>query len=154
MTHTLIENVHGGFKVDGLELLAGNCAFRRFNGSWGHCPHGCCFTFSRVKRDGNTILYLGKKTATTTNNYEWGYRVRKDGVEVEVRLLDSQTPGSHGFGGQAPPALSAWEERGWTVLFFFNRPIIGMGEPLPEWCTAAEPEITGPAGTSSREVDL
>ncbi len=159
MADMLITRVNGGYNLEGLELLAANCAFGRLCGAWKHCPAGCCFTFSRVRRQGNTILYLGKKTTTDANNYEWGYRVAKDGTEVEVRVLDSRSQLILGFGGHEPPALAAWEEKGWKVLFQFERPIIGMGEPLPAWCTSAESDISAPvpglnpAGNGGDEKD-
>jgi hypothetical protein len=139
MSKTMIEKVHGGYKVGGLELLAANCDCGGLSDPGGSGNDECCFTFSRVKREDNVVLYFGKKTTpNTNNNYEWGYRVTKDGVEVKVKMLDTRSPVDFKFGGQEPPSLSAWEERGWKVLFQFERPMIGTGEPWPEWCTTAE----------------
>ena len=141
MSKAMIEKVHGGFKVDGLELLAANCGCGGLSGPGGSGNDECCFTFSRVKREGNALMYFGKKTTpSTNNNYEWGYRVTKAGAEVEVKMLDTKSPVAFRFGGHEPPPLSAWEERGWKVMIQFERPIPGTGEPLPEWCATTESE--------------
>jgi hypothetical protein len=74
------EKVHGGYKVDGLELKAANCGCGGLTGPGGSGTGDCCFTYSRVKVAGDTIKYFGKNTTpSTSNNYEWGYKVKKDG---------------------------------------------------------------------------
>lgn len=149
-----IEKVHGGYKVDGLELLAGNCGCGGLSGPGGSGVGECCFTFSRVKHEGDKIEYIGKNTTpNTTNNYEWGYKVKKGSHEVDVKMSDTQGPKSFKFGGHMPPPLSAWQGKGWEVVMHYERPIKGTGEPLPEWCAAAEsacvrprPDLESPHG--------
>jgi hypothetical protein len=141
----LIEKVHGGYRVDGLELLAGNCGCGGMTGP-GYVSGDCCHTYSRVKHDGEKIFYFGKYTSPNTgNNYEWGYRVKKGAAEVEVRMLDSRDPKNFKFGGHLPPPLSAWKERGWQVVDQHEKPVEGTGEPMPEWCATAESACERPA---------
>jgi hypothetical protein len=137
--------VPGGYKVDGLELAAANCGCGGLTGPGGSGTGDCCFTFSRVKKDGSTLLYYGKKTTPATrNNYEWGYRVKKGDHVVDVKMLDTRGPVGFKFGGVEPPSLSAWKEKGWEVVSQFERPVEGTGEPLPEWCDSAESECVRP----------
>ena|SRR4030042_1097548 len=139
MAQELIEKIHGGFKVDGLELQAANCGCGGLTGPGGAGVGDCCMTFSRVKREGDKISYLGKKTTPNTrDNFEWGYTVKKDGAEVDVKMLDTPGPLTFKFGGQEPPPLSAWLKRGWKVLQEFKKPVQGTGEPLPQWCSSPE----------------
>jgi hypothetical protein len=150
----LIEKVKGGYKVDGLELLAANCGCGGLSGPGGYGVGDCCMTYSRVKHDGNAITYIGKKTTpNTTNNFEWGYKVKKDGAEVEVKMLDTRSLVNFKFGGIEPPPLSAWQQKGWQVVNQYERPLEGTGEPLPSWCDSPEsrcerpaPEIESPHG--------
>jgi hypothetical protein len=131
---------HGvGYKVEGLELRQANCGCGGMTGPGGSGTGDCCFTFSRVKQDGNTLMYFGKKTTpSTSNNYEWGYKVKKNNHVVEVKMLDTRGPVSFKFGGVEPPPLSAWQQKGWEVVSQFDRPVEGTGEPLPEWCNSPE----------------
>jgi len=109
-----IERSPGGFQVDGLEFRRGKCGCSGMGGD-------CCYTFSKVKKDGNTIIYEGKATApSTTDNYEWGYRVRQGDVVVEVRMEDTRDNKDF-FSGCYPPPLSAFKERGWEVEDEFER---------------------------------
>jgi hypothetical protein len=134
----LIEKVYGGYRVDGLELLAGNCGCGGMSGS-GYVTGDCCHTYSQVKHDGNHVHYLGKTTTpNTSNNYEWGYRVTKGDAEVTVQMFDTRDPKTFKFGGHLPPPLSAWKELGWQVVEQYERPLEGTGEPMPEWCQSAE----------------
>ena len=129
------EKVHGGYKVDGLELKAANCGCGGLTGPGGAGIGDCCMTFSRVKHEGNSIKYFAKYTTpNTTNNYEWGYKVKKNGHEIEVQVLDTRGPKNFRFGGFPPPPLAAWKEKGWQVADQYERPVTGTGEPLPEWC--------------------
>jgi hypothetical protein len=135
----LIEKMKGGYKVDGLELLAANCGCGGLSGPGGSGTGDCCFTFSRVKHDGNTVMYVGKKTTpNTSNNFEWGYKVKKGDAQVEVKMLDTRGAAGFKFGGMEPPPLSAWQQKGWQVVDQFERPISGTGEPLPSWCDSPE----------------
>ena len=132
------EKIHGGYKVDGLELMAANCGCGGLSGPGGSGMGDCCMTFSRVKHDGNTVMYIGKKTTpNTTNNFEWGYKVKKDDHQVEVKMLDTRAAKKFKFGGVEPPPLSAWQKKGWQVVDQFERPVSGTGEPLPAWCDSA-----------------
>lgn len=133
------EKIHGGYKVESLELKAANCGCGGLTGTGGAGTGDCCFTFSRVKHEGNTLKYFGKNTTpNTTNNYEWGYKVKKDGHEIEVQMLDTRGPKNYKFGGFAPPPLSAWTAKGWQAVNQYERDVEGTGEPLPEWCNSAE----------------
>ncbi len=133
------EKVHGGYKVDGLELKAANCGCGGLTGPGGSGTGDCCFTYSRVKVAGDTLKYFGKYTTpNTSNNYEWGYKVKKDGHEVEVQMLDTRGPKNFKFGGSPPPPLSAWTSKGWQVVNQFEHPVEGTGEPLPDWCASSE----------------
>ena len=61
-----IERAPGGFKVDGLEFIRGKCGCSGMGGD-------CCYTYSKVKKEGNTLIYEGKATApSTSDNYVWG----------------------------------------------------------------------------------
>lgn len=145
MVKALIEKVPGGYKVDGLELRAANCGCGGLSGPGGSGIGDCCMTFSRVKHDGNTIKYLGKKTTPhTQNNFEWGYKVKKDGTVVEVKMLDTRGPATTRFGGIEPPPLSAWQPKGWQVVEHYERPLTGTGEPLPSWCDSSESSCERP----------
>ena len=132
------EKVHGGYKVDGLELKSANCGCGGLTGPGGSGSGDCCFTYSRIKHDSNTIFFFAKNTTSnTTNNYEWGYRVQKGDHIVDVQMLDTRGPKNYKFGGVMPPPLSAWTGKGWAVISQFERPVEGSGEPLPEWCDSA-----------------
>jgi hypothetical protein len=140
-----IEKVHGGYKVDGLELLAGNCGCGGLTGPGGSGTGDCCFTFSRVKHEGDHVEYVGKYTTpNTTDNYEWGYKVKKGSHEVDVKMFDTRGPKTFKFGGHLPPPLSAWKGKGWQVVSQFERPLKGTGEPMPDWCATAESECIRP----------
>ena len=135
----LIEKVKGGYEVDGFKLCSANCGCGGRTGPGGYGVGDCCMTFSRVKHDGDTIRYLGKKTTpNTTDNYEWGYKVKKDGTVVDVKMLDTRGSVNFKFGGIEPPPLNAWTQKGWQVVDQFERPLSGTGEPLPKWCDSAE----------------
>lgn len=137
MTAELIKPVPDGFQVDGLDLLNSHCGC-------GAAPDGfgigeCCFTYSTVSRHGDRVAYYAKATSpSTSDNYEWGYRVRKGAVEVDVLVHDTRFPGSFPFGGQYPPLASEWQSRGWETLCHFQRPLAGLGGQLPAWCQSGE----------------
>ena len=52
------EKVHGGYKVDGLELKAANCGCGGLTGPGGSGSGDCCFTYSRIKHDAQHHLFL------------------------------------------------------------------------------------------------
>ena len=110
----------------------------------------CCMTFSRVKHDGNTIMYVGKKTSpNTTNNFEWGYKVKKDGVVVEGKVLDSRGYANFNFGGIEPPPLSAWQPKSWQVVDQYERPRPGWASRSPFGGYSPSRVRTAGAGTRS-----
>ena len=115
MADLQIERAPGGLKVDGLVLQRGKCGCGGLGGD-------CCFTYSKVKRDGNRLVYEGKATAPTThNNYNWGYVVKKGDLEVQVDVQDTHDPNPF-FYGHYPPPLTDWVERGWEVVSQYEKP--------------------------------
>jgi hypothetical protein len=125
MTLSFVKKVPGGYQVDGLDLLEGNCdrtaGLRRAEGD--DCRH----TYSTVRREGNVVAFFAKATTTKTkDNYEWGYRVKKGSVEVDVLVYDTWNPGTIQFQGHYPPSASAWENCGWEILSQFERPLKGL----------------------------
>jgi hypothetical protein len=157
MTEELIKKVPQGFQVDGLSLLRANCGCGGLTGPGGAGVGDCCLTYSVVKKENHTVAFFAKSTTpNTTDNYEWGYRVKKGDVEVDVLVYDTRQPKKFRFGGHYPPPLNAWKERGWEVVSQFDRALAGTGEPLPEWCQSAdacerpEPFIQSPHGDPAR----
>jgi hypothetical protein len=135
MAEHLIKKVPGGYRVDGLELLRANCGCGGGNGPGGSGRGDCCHTYSTVKHENNVVAFFAKAaTPNTKDNYEWGYRVKKGPVEVDVLVYDTRKPKKFTFGGTYPPAVSEWQARGWEVLSRFERPLEGMGVKAPEWC--------------------
>jgi hypothetical protein len=109
-----IERAPGGFQVDGLVLQRGKCGCGGMGGD-------CCFTYSKVKKDGNRLVYEGKATApSTSDNYDWGYVVKKGDFEVQVDVLDTHDPHPF-FYGHYPPPLTDWVERGWEVVSQYEK---------------------------------
>ncbi|MDD3580693.1 MAG: hypothetical protein PHW74_06700 [Desulfobacca sp.] len=133
MTGNLIKKVPGGYQVDGLNLLRANCGCGGLTGPGGAGVGDCCLTYSTVKHEDHIIAFFAKAaTLNTRNNYEWGYRVKKDDLEIDVLVYDTRDPKTFTFGGQYPPPISAWQERGWEVLSQFERPLAGSGKQLPD----------------------
>jgi len=109
MAGVQIERAPGGFQVDGLVLQRGKCGCGGMGGD-------CCFTYSKVKKEGNRLVYEGKATApATSNNFHWGYVVRKGDVEVQVDMQDTHDPAPF-FAGHYPPKAEEWAARGWEVV--------------------------------------
>ncbi len=141
----LIEKVQHGYRVDGLDLVRSNCGCGSLSGSGG-VTGDCCHTFSTVKHEGEKVFYVGKATTpNTTNNYKWGYRVKKGAAEVDVTMFDTRSPKTFKFGGVQPPALAAWKQKGWEVVEQFEEPLEGSGVLIPEWA---------PTGADRTRVDL
>ena len=91
------EKVHGGYKVDGLELkAAGQLRLRRLDRP--RRLRGLATVASpspELSMRPNTIFFFAKNTTpNTTNNYEWGYRVQKGDHIVDVQMLDTRGPWS------------------------------------------------------------
>ena len=102
-----LEKIPGGFRVDGLELKSGKC------GCTSVLP--CCYSWSRLKRNGNTFVFTGKATGPdTADNYQWKYSVRKGDFVVEVVMDDARDKTI--FSGYYPPLLDEWTNKGWEVL--------------------------------------
>lgn len=121
MAENLIKKVQRGYQVDGINLLGAFCNCGG-NGPDSKEVADCCLTYSSVKLENHTVSFFAKATTPNTrNNYEWGYRVKKGPVEVDVLVYDTWDPKPFRFGGSYPPALSDWQERGWQVLDRFER---------------------------------
>jgi hypothetical protein len=124
----LVKQVPGGFQVDGLELLRAKCRCGGLTGPGGSGVRDCCLTYSTVKQTNQTVAFFAKATTpNTTDNYEWGYRVRKGPVAVDVLVYDTKNPKNFQFGGKYPPPLADWEKRGWVVVSRFERSLEGTG---------------------------
>jgi len=124
MADALIKKVEGGHRVDGLELLGVKCGCGGLHGPGSRGMKDCCFTYSTVKHEDNTVAFFAKATTPSTkDNYEWGYRVKKGPVEVDVLVYDTRNPKDSKFAGIYPPPVSAWQERGWKVVDQFERPL-------------------------------
>jgi hypothetical protein len=104
MAETLVKKVQGGYRVDGLDLLRANCGCGGLTGPGGSGVGDCCHTYSIVRQENNTVSFFAKATTPNTrNNYEWGYRVKKGPVEVDVLVYDTRNPKTFKFGGHYPP---------------------------------------------------
>ncbi|MFP3868892.1 MAG: hypothetical protein ACLFUU_12170 [Desulfobacteraceae bacterium] len=116
----MIKKVPGGYQVDGLDLICGQ------GGSSGVARPGynCCPTYSTVRHEDHIIAFFAKAiTPHTRDNYEWGYRVKKGGLEVDVLVYDTRHHQNFTFEGHYPPPVSAWLERGWELISQFERPL-------------------------------
>jgi hypothetical protein len=134
MAETLVKKVQGGYRVDGLDLLRANCGCGGLTGPGGSGVGDCCHTYSIVRQENNTVSFFAKATTPNTrNNYEWGYRVKKGPVEVDVLVYDTRNPKTFKFGGHYPPPISDWQDRGWQVLQQYERPLPGIRTKLPGW---------------------
>jgi hypothetical protein len=126
MNSSLVKKVPGGYRVDGLDLLRGNCD--RTTGLWPAGGDDYRQTYSVVKREGNVVAFFAKAvTFNTQDKYEWGYRVKKGSIEVDVLVYDTRHPKTFIFWGKYPPPVSAWQARGWEVLDRFERPLDNKG---------------------------
>lgn len=132
MAENLIKKVQRGYQVDGINLLGAFCNCGG-NGPEGKEVADCCYTYSSVKLENRTVSFFAKATTPNTrHNYEWGYRVKKGPVEVDVLVYDTRDPKTFKFEGNYPPPLSDWQERGWQVLDQFERSL--------DWTRAKRPE--------------
>ncbi len=126
MTQNLIKKVQRGFQIDGLDLLGAYCECGCLNGSSGTRVEDGCHTYSSVRQENNTVAFFAKATSPqTTDNYEWGYRVKKGPVEVDVLVMDTRNVKDFPFRGTYPPDLSEWLARGWEIMSQFERPLRG-----------------------------
>jgi hypothetical protein len=139
MTGPAIEKVHGGYRVDGFDLVRQNCGCGGLTGPGGAGIGDCCQTYSIVKKEDNHITFFAKGTTPNTrNNYQWGYQVKKGPVEVDVMVYDTRDPKSFTFGGQYPPPAKDWQAKGWQVVSQMEESLEDTGIPLPAWCQSAE----------------
>lgn len=125
MVENLIKKVQRGYRIDGLDLLGAYCECGCSTGSNEDEVTDYCHTYSSVRKENNTVAFFAKATAPhSIDNYEWGYRVKKGPVEVDVLVLDTRTRDLR-FRGLYPPDISEWLVRGWQVLEQFERPLAG-----------------------------
>jgi len=102
-----IEKIPGGFSVDGLALKNGKC------GCTAVLP--CCYSWSKVKRSGNSIVFIAKSAEPDGKApFVWSYTVKKGDVVVEVSFEDAHDKKI--FSGYYPPTIEEWTARGWEVL--------------------------------------
>jgi rubredoxin len=102
-----VSKIPGGISVDGLDLKNGKC------GCTAVLP--CCYSWSRVRRSGNTFHFAAKATGPDTkNNFNWGYTVKKGDMTVDVTMEDARDKTI--FSGYYPPRLEGWIEKGWQVV--------------------------------------
>lgn len=102
-----IKKIPGGLEVDGLQLLHGKCGCTSLA--------LCCYSWSKVKQRGDQVVMEARMAAPgTTDNFEWGYVISKDGITVTVSVEDARD--KQIFSGYFPPALGEWEQRGWEVV--------------------------------------
>lgn len=103
----LVEKIPGGLRVDGLELRNGRC------GCTSVLP--CCYSWSKVKRNGNTFTFAAKITGPDTqDHFTWKYSVQKGDFVVEVFVEDARDKKI--FSGYYPPRLEEWIGLGWAVI--------------------------------------
>ncbi len=139
MTQHLIKKVQNGYEVDGLVLQRGNCGCGGLTGPGGAGVGDCCLTYSTVKHEGNKVSFFAKGTTpNTTDNFAWGYRVKKGDMEVDVLVHDTKNVKNFDYGGYYAPPVSAWKDKGWEVVDQFERPLEGTGAKLPEWCKSPD----------------
>jgi rubredoxin len=102
-----IEKIPGGLSVDGLDLKNGKC------GCTAVLP--CCYSWSKVKRSGNSVVYVGKTAEPDAKElFTWGYLVKKGDITVDVTMEDARDKKI--FSGYYPPALEEWIAKGWEVI--------------------------------------
>jgi len=103
----VIEKISGGMSVDGLEFRNGKC------GCTTVLP--CCYSWSKVKRSGDTVSFVGKSTSPeTVRGFTWGYTVKKGQYTVEVSFEDD--PDKKIFSGYYPPRIEDFLAKGWDLV--------------------------------------
>ncbi len=102
-----VEKIPGGFRIDGLELKNGKC------GCTSILP--CCHSYSKVKKSGNHFSFTAKASnPNTSDNFKWGYKVKKGDFTVEVEFEDARDKII--FSGFYPPSLKEWTVKGWEII--------------------------------------
>jgi rubredoxin len=102
----LVEKTPGGFRIDGFDLRGGKCG----------CTSvlKCCFSWSKVKRSGNSFTYTGKAdTPDTTENFSWGYTAKKGDYSLAVTFEDARDKKI--FSGFYPPRIEDLISLGWEI---------------------------------------
>jgi rubredoxin len=103
----VIGKIPGGLSVDGLEFRNGKC------GCTTVLP--CCYSWSKVKRSGDTVSFAAKATGPDTRDvFTWGYSVRKGPLTVEVSFEDARDKKI--FSGYYPPRLEEFLAKGWELV--------------------------------------
>lgn len=102
----IVEKAPGGFLIDGFELRGGKCGCTSIL--------KCCFSWSKVKRSGNTFTYSAKAdTPDTQENFSWGYTAVKGDYRIEVTFEDARDKTI--FSGFYPPRVEDLAAKGWTI---------------------------------------
>lgn len=102
-----IGKIPGGVSVDGLELRNGKC------GCTAVLP--CCYSWSKVKRSGDTVSFAAKATGPDSQDtFTWGYAVKKGRFVVEVFFEDARD--KRIYSGFYPPRLEEFLSRGWELV--------------------------------------
>jgi rubredoxin len=102
-----VGKIPGGISVDGLEFRNGKC------GCTTVLP--CCYSWSKVRRSGDTLSFTAKATGPDTRDaFTWGYTVRKGSFVVEVSFEDARDKKI--FSGYYPPPLDAFLAKGWELV--------------------------------------
>jgi rubredoxin len=102
-----IEKIPGGISVDGLALRNGKC------GCTSVLP--CCYSWSKVKQRGNSIVFTAKMTGPdTVDNFNWSYAVKKGDITIDVTMEDARDKKI--FSGYYPPRIEEWLEKGWEIV--------------------------------------
>jgi rubredoxin len=103
----MIEKIPGGLSVDGLEFRNGKC------GCTTVLP--CCYSWSKVKKSGDAVSFVGKATGPETSKaFTWGYAVKKGSLTVEVSFEDDRDKKI--FSGFYPPRVEEFLARGWELV--------------------------------------
>lgn len=102
-----VEKIPGGMRVDGFDLKNGKC------GCTSVLP--CCYSWTKVKRSGNTFTFTGKATGPeSVELFNWGYIARKGDFTIEVSMEDTRDKII--FSGYYPPRIEEWIDKGWEVV--------------------------------------
>ena len=97
----------GGLTVDGFAFKNGKC------GCTTVLP--CCYSWSKVKRSGDTVSFVLKATSPdTVDGFFWGYAVRKGQYTVEVSCEDDRKKSI--FSGFYPPRVEDLLAKGWELV--------------------------------------
>ena len=62
---------------------------------------------------------------STSDNFDWGYVVKKGDIEVQVDVQDTHDPKPF-FVGHYPPALQSGRHKGWEIVSQYEKPAEDM----------------------------